>query len=87
MVEINPKQVIELIMEILEVTYGSLGYLNFRLHSIRPNTKEGVYIIKYSFVPRGSEIKRIFYKAKVNIKDKNIFELHDIKEEDLTKEW
>lgn len=86
MADTNPKQVIELILEILEITYGSLGYLSFRFHSIKPNSKEEVYVIKYSLVPRSSENKRIFYSARVNIKDKNVFEFHEIKEEELSKE-
>ena len=86
MAEINPKQVIELILEILELTYGSLGYLNFRIHSIKPNSKEGVYIIKYSFVPRSSDNKRLFYISNVNIKNRNIFEIKEVTEEQMTKE-
>lgn len=83
---INPKQVIELILEILELTYGSLGYLNFRIHSIKPNSKEDVYIIKYSFVPRSLDSKRLYYIGKVNIHDKNIFEIREVNEEEMTKE-
>jgi len=86
MVDIEPKQIIEMIMDILEVSYGNLGYLSFRLHSINPNTDEDVYIIKYSFIPRSPENKRIYYAGKVNIKNKNMFKIKEIKEEDLQKD-
>jgi hypothetical protein len=40
--------------------------------------------MKYSFIPREKEAKRLFYKGKVNIKDKSIFEIQEIKEEELS---
>lgn len=86
MEDTNPKQVIEMIMDILEVSYGNLGFLSFKLHSIAPNTDEDVFIIKYSFIPRSPENKRIYYAGKVNIKNKNIFRIKEIKEEDLEKD-
>ena len=86
MTDTNPKQVIETIIEVLEIMYGNLGYLSFKLHFIKPNHEEGVFIIKYSFVPRSPENKRVYSAGKVNIKDKNIFEIKEIKEEDLSKD-
>lgn len=74
--------VIKIVMRTVETTYGNLGFLSFRLHSIKPNTKENIFIIKYSFTPRG-ENKRIFYVGKVNIKKEDMFEVQEIKEEDL----
>jgi len=86
MTDTNPKEVIETILETIEATYGNLGFLSFRMHSIKPNHAEGVYIIKYSFIPRSKDDERMFYYGKVNIKNKNIFEIKEIKEEDLAKD-
>lgn len=85
---ISAKEVIETVIDVIVGSYGSLGYIGFRIHSIRPNCKENVYIVKYSFIPRDNkEGKRVFYEARVNIKDKNMFETKEIKEEDLKNEW
>jgi len=83
---LSPQEVVNVVVETIEATYGSLGFLSFRIHSIKPNSKEEVFIVKYSFVPRDKERERMFYKGKINIKNKNIFEMHEIKEEDLAKE-
>lgn len=83
MEKISPNEVIETVLSVIETTYGNLGFLSFQLHSIKPNTKEGVYIIKYSFIPRGKDDGRIFYLGKVNINNKNIFEIEQIKKAEV----
>lgn len=84
---ISAKEVIETVIDVIVGSYGSLGYLGFRIHSIKPNCKENVFIVKYSFIPRDNkEGKRFFYEARVNIKDKSMFETKEIQEEELTKE-
>lgn len=81
---VSAKEVIETVIDIIVGSYGSLGYLGFRVHSIKPNCDENVYIVKYSFIPRDNkEGKRFFYEARVNIKNKNIFEAKEIQEEEL----
>jgi hypothetical protein len=74
------------VIETVEATYGNLGFLSFRLHSLRPNHKDQVYVIRYSFVPREKEAKRIFYEGRVNIQTKNLNEIKEIKESDLSKD-
>lgn len=86
MANLTPQEVIDIVLGVVESTYGNLGFLSFRLHSIKKNSKETIYIIKYSFIPRSKEEQRIFYEAKVNVEDKNVFEIHEIKETDLSKE-
>lgn len=84
---IGPRDVVETVIEVIVGSHGSLGYLGFRLHSIKPNNKENVFVVKYSFIPRdGKEGKRVFYEARINIKDKNIFQTKEINEEDISKE-
>lgn len=87
MVKITPREVIETIIDTIVGSYGSLGYVGFKVHSIIPNHKENVYIVKYSFIPRDNKDgKRVFYEGRVNIKDKNIFASKEISEDDLNKE-
>ncbi|MBS3155293.1 hypothetical protein J4404_02230 [Candidatus Woesearchaeota archaeon] len=87
MAKISAKDVIETVIDVIVSSYGNLGYVGFRLHSIKQNHKENVYIAKYSFIPReNKESKRVFYEARVNIKDKNIFETKEISESMLSKE-
>lgn len=86
MPEISPKMIIETIMQVLDASYGSLGYTAFKLHAIEPNASEDTYMVKYSFIPRSSENKRIYYLAKINVKNKNLFQVKEIKEEDIFKD-
>ena len=80
---LGPKEVIETVIDIIVGSYGSLGYFGFKVHSIRPNCAEDTHIVKYSFIPRDNkEGKRFFYEARINIKDKNIFETKEIHEEE-----
>lgn len=83
MTNTTPREAVETIIDVLIGAHGSLGYTDFRIYSIKPNHLENVYIVKYSFIPRDSERKKIFHETKVNIIDKNIFETKEIKETDL----
>lgn len=78
--------VLRAVISAIETTHGNLGFIAFRLHSLKPNQKDNVFIIKYSFIPREKDTARLFYKAKINIKTNNLYELEQIKEEDLTKD-
>ena len=53
------------------------------IYSIKPNHTENVYVVKYSFIPRNSERKKVFHETKINTKDKNMFETKEIKETEL----
>lgn len=87
MAKTSAKEVVETVIDVIVSSYGSLGYVSFKIHSIKPNHKEDVFIAKYSFIPRDSkDNKRVFYEARINIKDKNIFETKEISESDLLKE-
>ena len=80
----SAKEVIETVIDIIVGSYGSLGYLGFKVHSIKPNSNENVCVVKYSFIPRENKGgKRFFYEARVDIKNKNRFEAKEIQEEDL----
>jgi len=84
--KISPREVIETVIDVIIGSYGNLGYLDFKIHTIKPNCKENVYIVKYSFIPRNKDGKKIYYEARVNIKDKNVFESKEITEDDLSKD-
>ena len=87
MAKISPKEVVETIIDTIIGSYGNLGYVGFKIHSIFPNHKYDVYIVRYSFIPRDSKDgQRVFYEGRVNIRDKNIFETKEISEIDLNKE-
>ena len=83
---ITPKEVIDTVIDAIVSSYGNLGYTSFRVHSIKPNHKQDVYVAKYSFIPRDKENKRVFYETRINIKDKNMFETKEISEKELIKE-
>lgn len=78
--------VIRSVITAVEATYGSLGFLSFRLHSVRQNHKENVFIVKYSFIPREKDAGRMYYKAKIDVKTSRLSEIQEIKEEDLSKD-
>ena len=79
----EPKQIVDTIIEVLVSAYGNLGYMDFKLHLIEPNSKEDVFIVKYSFIPRDTERKRLFYETRIDIKNKSNFATKEIKESDL----
>lgn len=85
MVEMDSKEIIGIVLDIIETMYGNLGFLSFRLHLIKPNHDNSIYIIKYSFIPREKDTKRIFYMGKVNIQTKKMIEFKEITEADLTE--
>ncbi len=86
MVDLDSKEAIGIVLDIIETMYGNLGFLSFRLHLIKPNHDDSIYIIKYSFIPREKDTKRIFYIGKVNIQTKKMIEFKEITEEDLIEE-
>jgi len=82
--KISPREVVETVIDVLVGSYGNLGYIDFKMHSIKPNCKESVYIVKYSFIPRNNKDgKRLYYETRINIKDKNMFESKEIDEKEL----
>jgi len=83
MAKISPAETIDIIMNVLISSYGNLGFIGFKLHSIKPNGKKDRYVAKYSFIPRGEEKQRIFYEARIDLKDKKLTEINEIKESDL----
>lgn len=84
--KVNATTIIRSIMSTIETTYGNLGFLSFRLHSIKENHTDNMYVIKYSFIPREKDTKRIYYRAKINITTRALSEIQEIKEEDLAKD-
>lgn len=86
MANINTEQAIEIVMRVLEKIYGNLGFLAFRMHSIKPNHKDGVFIVKYSFIPREDNKTRLFYESRIDIKGRNLLEAKEISEPDLAKD-
>lgn len=82
----DAKNVVHSVVEAIEATYGSLGFLSFRLHSLKQNSKENIFVIRYSFIPRDKESNRLYYKAKVDIKTNNLFQIEEIKKEELAEE-
>jgi hypothetical protein len=54
------------------------------MHSIKPNHKEGVFIVKYSFIPREDNKTRLFYESRIDIKGRNLLEAKEISEADLS---
>jgi len=84
--EIDTTTIIRSVIAAVEATYGSLGFTAFRIHTIRKNHKENMFIIKYSFIPREKEAIRIFYRAKIDIKANALSDIQEIKEEDLAKD-
>lgn len=83
MAKINAHEIVDVVINVLISSYGNLGYVSFKIHSIRPNGKKDRYIAKYSFIPRDGGDKRIYYEARVDIKDKKLVEFEEIKESDL----
>jgi hypothetical protein len=79
----EPRQIVETVIDVLIGTYGNLGYLDFKVHSIEPNGRENVFIVKYSFIPRDNERKRLFYETRIDVRDKNNFATKEIKESEL----
>lgn len=70
-------ELIDKILGIVISSHGSLGFSQFRVHSIKPNNEENVYYVKYSFVPRG-QAERIYYKLKANTTNLEVLSLEEI---------
>ena len=83
MAKINANEIVNVVINVLISSYGNLGYASFKIHSIKPNSKKDRYVARYSFIPRDGENERIYYEARVDIKDKKLVEFEEIKEEDL----
>jgi len=83
MTKINANEIVNVVINVLISSYGNLGYASFKIHSIKPNGKKDRYVAKYSFIPRDGENERIYYEARVDIKDKKLVEFEEIKEKDL----
>ena len=79
----EPSHIIDTIISVLVSSYGNLGYLDFKIHSIEPNGRDNVFIVKYSFIPRGENGKKLFYETRIDVRDKNNFATKEIKESDL----
>lgn len=79
----EPRQIIETIVDILIGTYGTLGYIDFKINSIEPNGRPDVFIVKYSFIPRDGEKKKLFYETRIDVKNKSNFATKEIKENEL----
>ncbi len=81
--KINASEIVDIIVGVLASSYGNLGYTGFKIHSIKPNGKKDTSIVKYSFIPRSETKERIFYDARIDIRDKKLVEFKEIKETEL----
>jgi hypothetical protein len=81
-IDLNMDKVIDIVVDLIDKTYGALGYSGFKIHKIKPNTKEDIYYVYYSFIVRGEE-KKTYYKFKVDIDRHKSLELKEIKKEEI----
>jgi len=63
-----------------------LGYLFFRVDSIRANSKEGVWVVICSFLESLGAQNRIYYKLRVNLNDGSFGDIHVITKERAEEE-
>lgn len=79
----EPREIVNTIVDVLVSTYGNLGYIDFKINSIEPNGEPNVFIVKYSFIPRNGDKKKLFYLTKIDVVNKSNFASKEIKESEL----
>ena len=62
---------------------GPLGTIYFKIISVKPNDKEGIYYVKCSFYQNPTATKPSTYETKVNIKTGQIIRAEEIKDESI----
>lgn len=84
--QLNAFKASKIARKIVEDNFGNLAFLQFRVHSIKPNTDKDKWVVKTSIIPNVSEKKRMFHKIKVNIVSGVMEDLTEITEENLSTE-
>lgn len=79
--DLDAKEATEIVRKYCEENFGNLAFLMFRVHYVKPNSKEGYWVIKCSLFPSTTERKRVFYQFRVNIKTNKVEEVNEIKED------
>lgn len=68
------------VKEYFEKVHGNLGLLLFKVESVKPNSKENIWIVQCSFYPSLGSAKRASYRVKVNIKTGKIEEVESVEQ-------
>ena len=71
----------QLVKEYFERLNPQLGFLLFRIESLSPNTKPGVWVVKCSFKASFGSNKRLYYELHVS-KDGTFEEVKKIAEDE-----
>lgn len=82
----DARTIIDLVRSHFQNQNPQLGYLFFRIDSIRANSKDGVWVVICSFLESFGSQKRIYYKLKINLMDGTFGNIHTILEEEAKKE-
>ncbi len=82
----DARTIIDLVRTHFQNQNPQLGYLFFRIDSIRANSKDNVWIVICSFLESFGSRNRIYYKLRVNLKDGTFGDAHTITEEQAKKE-
>lgn len=82
----DARTIINLVKSHFQNQNPQLGYLFFRIDSIKANNKEGVWVVICSFLESFGSQKRINYKLRVNLNKGTFENLQTITEEQVKKE-
>ncbi|MFQ5620942.1 MAG: hypothetical protein ACE5FT_03795 [Candidatus Nanoarchaeia archaeon] len=78
--ELDAAEATRIVRAYFQEQSGPVGVLFFRVESVKPNSKEDVYIVRCSFYPAPGTPQPTRYEVKVNTKTKNIIDVQELKE-------
>ena len=82
----DSRTIIDLVRSHFQNQNPQLGYLFFRINSIKANNKDGVWVVICRFLESFGSQKRIYYKLSVNLKDGTFGDIHTMIEDQANKE-
>ena len=82
----DARTIIDLVRSHFQNQNPQLGYLFFRIDSIRANSKENVWVVICSFLESFGSRNRLYYKLKVNLIDGTFGDVYTLTETQATKE-
>ena len=75
--ELDAAEATRIVRTYFQEQAGPMGVLFFRVESVQPNTKEGVYIVRCNFYPTPGVSKPAHYQVKVNVMTKGIINVEE----------
>jgi len=82
----DARTIIDLVRTHFQNQNPQLGFLFFRIDSIKKNGVDGVWVVICSFLESFGNKNRIYYKLKVNLTDGTFGDTHTLPEEEAKKE-